>query len=285
MKHRAAVLRACGAALDFATGPQVMGVLNITPDSFSDGGHHLARDAALDRALQMVAEGAGWIDIGGESTRPGAMPVGEHEELDRVVPVIEALRTRTPTPISIDTSKPAIMRAACAAGAVMINDVNGLRAPGAVEAAAATGAAVCLMHMQGEPRTMQTAPRYDDVVAEVGEFLGERVAACEAAGIARERLLLDPGIGFGKTLAHNLTLLGHLAQLAPLDRPLLIGVSRKSMFQHLLGRPVEARLPGGLAVAALAVWQGVAIVRAHDVRETVDAVRTAHAIREAQKAS
>lgn len=256
-----------------------MGVLNVTPDSFSDGGLHQGRDAAVARALDMVAEGATIIDVGGESTRPGAAPVGEQEELDRVVPVIEALRARSDVAISIDTMKPAVMRAACAAGAEIVNDVLALQAPGAVDAVAESGAAVCLMHMQGEPRTMQAAPAYTDVVAEVGEFLDERLQRCVEAGIAAERILLDPGIGFGKSLEHNLSLLANLDQLASGGRPLLIGVSRKSLFGTLLGRPVEQRLAGGLAAAALAVWQGAAIVRAHDVAAACDAVRTAHAIR------
>jgi dihydropteroate synthase len=259
--------------------PLVMGVLNVTPDSFSDGGRHLDRSHALDHAMRMVEQGAAMIDVGGESTRPGAAPVSEQEELDRVVPVIEALRARSDVVISVDTMKPGVMRAACAAGAELVNDVTALRAPGAVEAIVQAGAAVCLMHMQGEPRTMQTAPHYDDVVAEVGEFLRQRVQTCVATGVRVESVLIDPGIGFGKTLEHNLALLARLGALADLGRPLLVGVSRKSMFGQLLGRPVGERLAGGLAAAALAVWQGAAIVRAHDVAETVDAVRTATAIR------
>ncbi|MEW6167850.1 MAG: dihydropteroate synthase [Pseudomonadota bacterium] len=259
--------------------PCVMGVLNVTPDSFSDGGRYRERDAAVAHALQLVAEGAAIVDIGGESTRPGAAPVAEQEELDRVVPVIEALRARSDVVISIDTMKPAVMRAACAAGAEIVNDVGALTAPGAIEAVREAGAAVCLMHMQGEPRTMQAAPHYADVVAEVRAFLLERLQACTKAGIDDNRIVVDPGIGFGKTLEHNLSLLANLRALAVGGRPLLIGVSRKSMFGRLLGREVGERLAGGLAAAALAVWQGAAIVRAHDVAATVDAVRTAHAIR------
>jgi len=265
--------------LDLST-PVVMGVLNVTPDSFSDGGLHNALEAAMSRARQMVAEGAAILDIGGESTRPGAAPVSEQEELERTLPVIEGVRRELDAVISIDTMKPAVMRAACAAGAELINDVTALRAPGALEAVTATGAAVCLMHMQGEPRSMQQSPQYSDVVAEVLEFLRERSEACERAGIARGRLVLDPGIGFGKTLEHNLRLLAQLDAFSVLNCPLLVGVSRKSMFQKLLGLPVDQRLHGSLAAAALAVWQSVAIVRAHDVRATVEAIRVAHAIRQ-----
>ncbi|MGB1562457.1 MAG: dihydropteroate synthase [Sinimarinibacterium flocculans] len=259
--------------------PCVMGVLNVTPDSFSDGGRYATRDAAVTRALVMAGEGAAIIDIGGESTRPGAAPASEDEELSRVIPVVEALRARSDVVISVDTTKPAVMRAACAAGAELVNDVTALDAPGAIEAVAQSGAAVCLMHMQGRPQTMQRAPQYENVVAEVRAFLGRRVEACTVAGIAAARIVIDPGIGFGKTLTHNLELLGRLEQLRVGDCPLLVGVSRKSMFGQLLGRTVDRRLPGSLAAAALAVWQGAAIVRAHDVAETVDAVRTAHQIR------
>ncbi|MBI2382810.1 MAG: dihydropteroate synthase [Gammaproteobacteria bacterium] len=255
-----------------------MGVLNVTPDSFSDGGRYRPLEAALAHAREMVAEGAAIVDVGGESTRPGAQPVSEQEELDRVVPVVERIRRDIDCAVSVDTLKPAVMRAACRAGAELINDVNALRAPGALEAAREAGAAVCLMHMRGEPRTMQRNPQYGDVVAEVGAFLQERRDAAEAAGISRDRIALDPGIGFGKTLEHNLSLLANLGRFAGLGCPLLIGVSRKSMFQHLLGLPVDRRLPAGLAAAAVAVWQGAAIVRAHDVKATVEAVGTAAAI-------
>ncbi len=258
--------------------PQVMGILNVTPDSFSDGGRHDTPALALALALKMIEDGATIIDVGGESTRPGASAVSEADELQRVVPVIEALRARSDVVISIDTTKPAVMRAACAAGAEIVNDVAALQAPAALEAVAATRAAVCLMHMRGEPRTMQVAPVYADVVAEVRDFLAERVIACERAGIASDRVVLDPGIGFGKTLEHNLSLLSRLSDLGDGKQPVLIGVSRKSMFGMLLGRSVDQRLAGSLAVAALAVWQGAVIVRAHDVAETADAVRTAHAI-------
>ncbi len=262
--------------------PRVMGVLNITPDSFSDGGTYLDAERAVQRARQMLDEGASLLDVGGESTRPGASPVDEQQELDRVVPVIERLVRELDALVSVDTMKPGVMKAACAAGAVLINDVNALRAPGALRVAAESGAAVCLMHMQGEPRSMQRAPHYEDVVGEVQQYLQSRLSACLDAGINRESVLLDPGIGFGKSLAHNLQLMAHLQALASAGVPLLVGVSRKSLFQHLLGRNVTERLPGSLAMAALAIWQGVAIVRAHDVAATVDAVRVAHAVREAR---
>lgn len=258
-----------------------MGILNVTPDSFSDGGRHVHRKAAVAHALQMVADGASLIDIGGESTRPGAQAVGEQEEIDRVVPVIEAVRACSDAVISIDTMKPGVMRAACAVGAELVNDVAALQVPGAIAAVTETGAAVCLMHMLGEPRTMQQAPHYDDVVEDVGHFLQSRVDACLQSGISRDRLLIDPGIGFGKTLDHNLRLLAAWGSWRTLDLPVLIGVSRKSMFGTLLGRDVDQRLAGSITVAALSVWQGAAIVRVHDVAETVDAVRTAWAIRQA----
>lgn len=256
-----------------------MGILNVTPDSFSDGGRFNAPQSAVTHAMAMIEAGAAIIDIGGESTRPGAMDVDEVEEIRRVVPIIEELAQRASVPISIDTSKAAVMREAVRAGASLINDVRALREPGALEAAAATDAAICLMHMQGEPRSMQHDPRYEDVVAEVRGFLSERMRACAAAGIASDRILLDPGIGFGKRLAHNLELLAHLPTLLELGRPLLIGVSRKSMFRELLNRPVEQRLAGGLAVATAAVLAGASIVRVHDVPETVDAVKLAVALR------
>jgi dihydropteroate synthase len=255
-----------------------MGVLNVTPDSFSDGGDFVSVECALARAEQMVAEGAAIIDVGGESTRPGAAPVPESLEIDRVVPVIEALAARVEVPISIDTSKPGVMRAAARAGAGIINDVLALRAPGALAAVAELDLPVCLMHMQGEPRTMQREPHYDDVVAEVVAFLEARVLACEQAGIARQRLLLDPGFGFGKTLAHNLTLLARLDRLASLGLPLLVGVSRKSMLGAITGRDVQDRTAAGVAAAMLALARGALIIRTHDVMATQDAIRLFSAV-------
>jgi dihydropteroate synthase len=272
----------CGSHLLDLHAPVVMGVLNVTPDSFSDGGLDSSADAAIARGLAMVEAGAGIVDVGGESTRPGARSVTVAEELRRVLPVIEGLLAATSVPVSIDTSKPEVMRATTAAGVSIINDVNALRAPGALEAAAASDAAVCLMHMQGEPRTMQADPRYDNVVEEVGAFLDARIETCVAAGIDRDRLLIDPGIGFGKRLEHNLQLIAGLDALVRRNVPVLVGVSRKSMLGILLNRPVTERLAGGLAVAAVAVAAGAAVIRTHDVAATVDAVRVAAAIREAR---
>jgi len=255
-----------------------MGVLNITPDSFSDGGIFLARDNAVARARQMVEEGADIIDVGGESTRPGAQPLPVQEELDRVMPVIEALRDMLPVPISIDTSKPAVMRAAVAAGAGMINDVYALRADGALAAAKELGVPVCLMHMQGEPRSMQVEPHYSDVVAEVRVFLAERLAVCLAAGLDPAKLTIDPGFGFGKTLAQNARLLRGLGELRPLGAPILVGLSRKSLIGKALGLPVEQRLHAGLALAVIAVANGARLVRTHDVRATREAIRMYEAV-------
>jgi|HigsolmetaAR201D_1030396.scaffolds.fasta_scaffold04700_5 dihydropteroate synthase len=273
-------LRCRSQTLDLRS-PVVMGILNVTPDSFSDGGRYKDRNAAIAHALAMVEAGAAIIDVGGESTRPGADDVSEEEEIRRVVPVVEELARLTRVPISVDTSKPAVMKAAIEAGAEIINDVRALADPQALAEVASSGAAVCLMHMQGEPRSMQNDPKYVDVVTEVRDFLSERLQACIAAGIGRERIVLDPGIGFGKRLQHNLALLAHLPALTVLGCPVLIGVSRKSMFGSLLNRPVEQRLAGGLAVATAAVLAGASIVRAHDVAETVDAVKTASALRAA----
>jgi dihydropteroate synthase len=259
--------------------PAVMGVLNVTPDSFSDGGRFLDADAAVAEGERMAADGAACIDIGGESTRPGSAPVDETEELRRVMPVVERLAEWLPIPVSIDTRKPGVMRRAVAAGASLVNDVGALRAPEAVEAVAASGAAVCLMHMQGEPGTMQDAPVYGDVVAEVRAFLRRRVAACEASGIARTRIAIDPGFGFGKTLEHNLALLAGLPALAADGLPVLVGLSRKRMIGSLTGRSGGERLAGSLAAAVVAVQNGARIVRAHDVRETVDALRVVAALR------
>jgi dihydropteroate synthase len=256
----------------------VMGILNITPDSFSDGGVFLQCDKAVDHARRMVAEGADIIDVGGESTRPGAAAVPVQQELDRVLPVIEALRDAVPIPLSIDTSKPAVMRAAVAAGAGLINDVMALRAAGALETVAELGVPVCLMHMQGEPRSMQDNPHYIDVVAEVREFLAARRKACLDAGILPGHILLDPGFGFGKTLAHNCALLHALDTFHVLGSPLLVGLSRKSMIGKALGLPVEQRLYASLALAALAVQNGASVIRTHDVGATRDVVRMVEAV-------
>lgn len=268
----------CGERTLLLERPLVMGVVNLTPDSFSDGGRYLEPAQALERALTLDAEGAAILDLGGESTRPGAAPVTEQEEIRRVLPVLERLRPRTRAILSIDTSKPEVMRAAAAAGVDLINDVYALRAPGALEAAAASGCAVCLMHMQGEPRTMQHAPHYDDVVGEVRAFLAERVSACRAAGIADARIVLDPGFGFGKTLEHNLTLLRRLEALRIEGLPLLAGLSRKSMIGALTGKPSEARVHGSVAAALIAAQNGARILRVHDVAATVDALKVLTAV-------
>jgi len=258
--------------------PVVMGVLNVTPDSFSDGGRFTERDHALRHALRMIEEGAAIIDIGGESTRPGAAPATVDEELARVIPAIEALRRESPIFISIDTSKPEVMRAACDAGADIINDVRALTEAGALTAAASTRAGICLMHMKGEPRTMQDAPRYDDVLAEVSDFLAARIVACRESGIDVARLAADPGFGFGKRVADNLALLKHLGRLRELGVALAVGLSRKSMLATLTGRGVDQRIAGSVALAAIAVLNGARIVRAHDVAATVDAIRVAAAV-------
>jgi dihydropteroate synthase len=263
--------------------PAVMGILNTTPDSFSDGGRFTVASVAIMHAEKMAAAGAAIIDVGGESTRPGAEDVGEQEEIDRVVPVIEAIRSALDVAISVDTSKPAVMRAAVAAGAAMINDVRALCAEGALEAAAELQQAVCLMHMQGQPRTMQRAPQYDDVVADVAEFLRERVSVCTQAGIAEDLLVIDPGFGFGKTPEDNIELLANLRQLQEIGPPLLIGVSRKSTLGALTGREVDERLPASVAAAVMAADRGASIIRAHDVAETVDALRVARAVIESDK--
>ncbi|WP_440996917.1 dihydropteroate synthase [Arhodomonas sp. SL1] len=269
-----AIMDCGGKPLDLST-PVVMGVLNVTPDSFSDGGDFIDADTALERGHRLVAEGAAIVDIGGESTRPGAEGVTEQEELARVLPVLEALAAELPVPVSVDTTKPGVMRAAARAGAGMINDVMALRQPGALEAAAETGLPVCLMHMKGTPRNMQRNPHYDDVIAEVGTFLDERVAACEAAGIPRSRVLLDPGFGFGKDMTHNATLLHHLDALVGLGLPVLVGLSRKSFIGHIVDRPPKERVSGSLAAHVLAVRAGARVIRAHDVAATVDALRVA----------
>ena len=265
--------------LELAT-PRVMGVLNRTPDSFSDGGAFIGFETALAHARQLHAEGADILDIGGESTRPGAAEVTVQEELDRVIPLIERLTRELDVPLSVDTSKPEVMREALRAGAVMVNDVYALRRRGALETAAGSSAALCLMHMQGEPRTMQKDPQYSEVVKEVGGFLQERAETCIAAGVARERIVLDPGFGFGKTLEHNLTLLKRLPELVALGFPVLVGLSRKSMIGTLLGGvPVEARLQGSVAAAVAAVLNGASIVLCHDVAPTAEALKVGASLR------
>jgi dihydropteroate synthase len=273
-----------GKPLDLRT-PRIMGVLNITPDSFSDGGQLFSGCGPdLDRvcrlAQSMVDEGAAVLDVGGESTRPGAAAVSEQEELDRVVPVIEALGRVTDAVVSVDTSTPAVMIEAAGAGAGLINDVRALQRPGALQAAAPLGLPVCLMHMQGDPQTMQDSPRYDDVVAEVAAFLRSRADACRTAGVRDGQILLDPGFGFGKTLEHNLELLRRLPELAGVGYPLLVGLSRKSLIAKLTGRAVDARLPGSLALAMLAAQRGARLLRVHDVGETADVLRILEAIQE-----
>ena len=271
-------LDCAGRTLDLSR-PLVMGILNATPDSFSDGGRFVDVEAALAHARRMVEEGADIIDVGGESTRPGASPVGEAEEIDRVVPLIRVLHRELPVAISIDTGKAGVMRAAVAAGAGMINDVWALRGPGSLKAARDCGVPVCLMHMQGEPRSMQQAPSYADVLAEVYAFLRQRLRAAEAAGIPRSRLLVDPGFGFGKSLEHNLTLLRGLQRFAGLGVALLVGVSRKRMIGQLLGdAPVGGRLYGSLAAALFAAERGARILRVHDVKPTADALRVLQAL-------
>lgn len=274
-------LNCAGKMLDLSQ-PAVMGVLNVTPDSFSDGGCYLQPDAALRRAEIMAEEGAAIIDVGGESTRPGAPLVTVQEELDRVLPVVERLTRALSIPISVDTSKPEVMREAARVGAGLINDVRALQVPGALDVAAASGLPVCLMHLRGEPATMQQVPRYSDAVAEVYAFLAERVQICEAAGISRDRILVDPGFGFGKTLEHNLRLLRHLNRFTDLAAGVLVGISRKSMIGLLLNTSVTERLSGSLAAAVIALWQGAKIIRTHDVRETVQALCVCAAARAAE---
>ena len=263
--------------------PRIMGVLNVTPDSFSDGGAYADAAAAVEHALRMVEEGADLIDVGGESARPGAEGVDAATEIARVVPVIAALAKRTEVPISIDTSKPEVMRAAVAAGAGLINDVRALREDGAIEAAAELRVPVCLMHMQGDPASMQDAPAYDDVVAEVHRFLADRILACQFAGIDKKRVLVDPGFGFGKTFEHNLALLAALDRFTDLG-PVLVGLSRKGMIGTLTNRPVNERVFGSVAAALVAAQRGVRIVRVHDVAATRDALAVWHAVETATPA-
>ncbi len=271
------IIDCAGKPLDLSQSC-IMGVLNVTPDSFSDGGVNNPIEKSLEHAQHMVEQGAAIIDVGGESTRPGADPVSLDEELDRVIPVIEALGKTLTVPLSIDTRKPEVMQAAVAAGAGLINDVNALQETGAVEMAASLSVPVCLMHMQGIPESMQDSPDYHDVVAEVTGFLMGRTQACIAAGIPRQQIILDPGFGFGKTVEHNLQLLYHLDQLVSSGFPVLVGLSRKSLIGKVLDLPVDKRLYPSVALAVLAVWKGAAIVRCHDVRETSEAIRMCQAV-------
>ncbi|MFF6010273.1 dihydropteroate synthase [Rahnella sp. R3(2024)] len=259
------------------TFPQVMGILNVTPDSFSDGGRHNSLELALRHAEAMINAGATLLDIGGESTRPGAAEVSEDEELSRVVPVVEAIARRFDVWISVDTSKAIVIREAARAGMHLINDIRSLQEPGALQAAAETGLPVCLMHMQGQPKTMQHSPKYEDVVAEVAEYFVEQIARCENAGIPKSKLLLDPGFGFGKNLNHNYQLLARLAEFHHFGLPLLVGMSRKSMVGQLLHVSPEQRVTGSVACAVIAAMQGAQIVRVHDVKETVEAMRVVEA--------
>ncbi len=267
----------CGQFQLDLSGPIVMGIVNVTPDSFSDGGRYLLRDAALAHAYQLVEEGAGILDVGGESSRPGALPVSVQEELDRVMPVIECLRG-VPAPVAVDTRKPEVMRAALAAGAGMVNDINALQQPEALAAVAASGAAVCLMHMKGSPQSMQEQPQYQDVVAEVLQFLRDRMTAVQAAGIARERIVADPGFGFGKTLEHNLVLLRNLGAFSSLNVPVLAGLSRKAMLGAITGQDVERRVHASVAAGLLSAQRGAKILRVHDVRAMVDALKVWNAV-------
>ncbi|EPM58141.1 dihydropteroate synthase [Pseudomonas syringae pv. actinidiae ICMP 19071] len=272
----------CGNRVLDLAHTHVMGILNATPDSFSDGGRYSQLDAALRHAEAMVLAGATLIDVGGESTRPGARPVSPAQEVERVVPVVEIIARELDVIISVDTSTPEVMLATAGLGAGLINDVRSLQRPGALEAAASTGLPVCLMHMQGEPGTMQNDPHYEDLLAEVSAFLLERMNQCVAAGIDRQQIILDPGFGFAKTLEHNLSLFKRMEALHALGRPLLVGVSRKSMIGAVLGRPVDQRLSGGLALAALAMTKGAKILRVHDVAETADVVRMIAAVQAAE---
>ncbi|RMU62682.1 Dihydropteroate synthase [Pseudomonas syringae pv. syringae] len=272
----------CGNRVLDLAHTHVMGILNATPDSFSDGGRYSQLDAALRHAEAMVQAGATLIDVGGESTRPGARPVSASEEVERVAPLVEVIARELDVIISVDTSTPEVMLATVGLGAGLINDVRALQRPGALEAAASTGLPVCLMHMLGEPGTMQNDPHYDDLVGEVCAFLAERMKQCVAAGIGQQQIILDPGFGFAKTLEHNLSLFKHMEALHALGRPLLVGVSRKSMIGAVLGRPVDQRLSGGLALAVLAMAKGARILRVHDVAETADVVRMIAAVEAAE---
>lgn len=269
----------CGQRVLDVSYTRLMGVLNLTPDSFSDGGRFLDPRAAREHALQMVRDGADIIDIGGESTRPGAKGVSEADEIDRVVPLLEALRSECDAILSVDTSKPGVMKAAIEAGADVINDVRGFRDPEAIRVVSDSNVGVCLMHMQGEPRTMQADPQYTEVVREVRGFLRDQAAELEAAGVGRSRIMIDPGFGFGKSLAHNLTLLRELGAFATTGYPVMVGMSRKSMIGKVTDRDVDERVHGSVAVATLAAWLGAAVVRAHDVGATRDALAMINAVK------
>jgi len=282
------MLLRCGAKSLDLSSPKIMGILNITPDSFSDGGvlyrnGQVCLDVVLKRAEAMLADGADILDVGGESTRPGAATVSEQEELDRVVPVVEALVRKLGALVSVDTSTASVIRESALKGAGMINDVRALSRDGALIAAANTALPICLMHMQGQPQTMQNAPHYDDLIADVLNFLKLKTEICLAAGIGRERILIDPGFGFGKTLAHNLALLARLSELGILGSPILVGLSRKSLLGQLLDRSVDERLPGSLALALAAVERGASIIRVHDVAATKDVVSVYNAIKNSAK--
>lgn len=273
----------CGKHRIDLSVPHVMGILNITPDSFSDGGQYNSLDAALQRAEAMLAAGASILDVGGESARPGAQTIGPQQELERVAPLVEALVQRFDCIISVDSSTPEVMTETAALGAGLLNDVRSLQREGALQAAAATGLPVCLMHMRGEPHNMQAAPSYQDVAAEVAEFLQERITACEQVGIAKNQLLIDPGFGFAKNLEHNLELFRRLPELHGVQLPLLIGVSRKSMIGQVLDKPVDQRLYGSLALAVMALERGAHILRVHDVAATMDAVKLFQAVTQLQE--
>jgi dihydropteroate synthase len=269
-------LMARGTELNLST-PQVMGILNVTPDSFSDGGTHNSLNDAVNHAAKLIAEGASIIDIGGESTRPGASDVSIDEELQRVVPVVEAIRQRFDVWISVDTSKAQVITESANAGASIINDIRSLQEPGALEAAAKTGLPVCIMHMQGDPKTMQQSPHYENVLMDVDRFLQENIPRCVDAGIEKNQIILDPGFGFGKNLAHNYQLLAHLSELHHFGLPILAGMSRKSMVGQLLNVPPQERVAGSVACAVIAAMQGAQIIRVHDVKETVDAMKVVQA--------
>jgi dihydropteroate synthase len=271
-------LNCAGKTLDLSK-PQIMGILNVTPDSFSDGGIFISKEKALLQAQRLFNEGATIVDVGGESTRPGAAPVSAAEEMDRVLPVIEAIHNELPVIISIDTCKPEVMREAVKTGAGMINDVYALRQPGAVETVANLNVPVCLMHMQGEPRTMQQHPHYSDVITEVKDFLQQRVVDCVNAGIHKDNLIIDPGFGFGKTVQHNLALVKHLPAFFSLDLPVLVGFSRKSTIGAILEKSTDDRLIGSVTLAAIACWLGAHIFRVHDVKDTADALRLCEAVK------